>query len=274
MKKTISYKVAQPPLGINGGNALGNTTNGQVFENKVYIPYGNPFLEARCIYLGVEGAVLALATPKDDGTGITYRLCAANAQLGQQFRLRGEFTKVMDGSNPALAKYIDQLTQAYDPLNQTPIAHSIYTKAGVLIDKSLSKAIASDESEIIDFQYEINYYPSVLDKYSTLSGKWFDTKNGEFYNPFLNNEAGGMQNIYFSPLPGVASRQGQNDSTAIQAPDGSFISFWPVDTDDLKNSGYPYNAIGLANLREDGINTLLSNNDAQGVIYEEEYAAE
>ena len=68
----------------------------------MYIPYGNPFLEARCIYLGVKGAVLALATPKDDGTGITYRLCAANAQLGQQFRLRGEFTKVMDGSNPAL----------------------------------------------------------------------------------------------------------------------------------------------------------------------------
>lgn len=274
MKKTISYKVALPPLGINGGNALGNTTNGQVFENKVYIPYGNPFLEARCIYLGVEGALLALATPKDDGTGITYRLCVATALLGQQFQLRGEFTKVMQSSNPALAKYIDQLTQPYDPLNGTPVAHSIYTKAGVLIDKSLSKAMASDESEIIDFQYEINYYPSVLDKYSTLSGKWFDTKNGEFYNPFLNNEAGGMQNIYFSPLPGVASRQGQNDSTAVQAPDGSFISFWPVDTDDLTGTSYPYNAGGLASLFSDGINTLQAFNDAQQTLYEEEYAAE
>jgi hypothetical protein len=143
----------------------------------------------------------------------------------------------------------------------------------VLIDKSLSKAIASDESEIIDFQYEINYYPSVLDEYSTLSGKWFKTRNGEFYNPFLDNETGGMQNIYLSPLPGVASRQGQNESTAFQAPDGSFISFWPVDTDDLKGSAYPYDAIGLASLREDGINTLLSNNDMQQAIYEEEYAA-
>ena len=46
-----------------------------------------------------------------------------------------------------------------------------------------------------------------------------------------------------------------------------------MDTDDLKNSGYSYNSIGLASLREDGINTLLSNNDAQQVIYEEEYAA-
>lgn len=273
MKKTISYKVATPPFGINGGNALVNTTNGQIFENKVYIPYGNPFLEARCIFLSKEGAVLALATPKDDGTGIAYRLCVAATQIGQQFQLRGEFTKVM-GSNPALAKYIDQLTEAYDPLGGTPIAHSIYTKAAVLIDKSLSKAIASDESEIIDFQYEINYYPSVLDKYSTLSGKWFDAKNGEFYNPFLNNEAGGMQNIYSATLPGVASRQGQNDSTAVQAPDGSFISFWPVDTDDLKGGTYPYNAGGLDTLRSDGINTLDSITNEQQTIYEAEYTPE
>ena len=83
-----------------------------------------------------------------------------------------------------------------------------------------------------------------------------------------------MTNIYFSPLPGVASRQGQNDSTAFQAPDGSFISFWPVDTDDLKGSEYPYDAGGLASLFSDGINTLQAFNDAQLSIYEAEYTPE
>jgi len=272
MKKTISYKVAQPPFGIKGGPALRNPVTEFVADNRVYIPYGNPFMEATCVYLGREGAVIALASPKDNGTGISYRVCVASALISQSFQLRGEFTKVMQNSDPALGKYVDQLMEPYEVTGQN-VAHSIYTKAAATITESLSKAIASDESEIIDFSYKIDYYPTVLDKYVTLSGNWFKTTNGEFYNPFADNEKGSMQNLYRAEGLGVISRDGNNTAKQFQAPDGSFISFWPIDISDF-TSEYAYNAGGLASLLEDGKNMLFNYREEQEQAWQEEYSNE
>lgn len=271
MKKTISYKVAQPPFGIKGGLSLRNFENGQVFDNQLYIPYGEPFLEARCVFLGREGAVLALATPKASGEGIEYRLCVASALISQSFAIRGEYTKVMDGNAPALKKYIEQMMEVYDPINSNPITQSIYTKAAVKIDESLSKAMASDESEIIDFGYEIEYFPSILDKYVTLAGNWFKTRNGEFYNPFANNESGRMENLYIAERLGSEARQTQGGEN--QKPDGSFISFWPLDIEDF-TQGYPYTPSGLSDLVNDGITTLDAFRAEQQQAWEEQYASE
>ena len=268
MKKTISYKVAQPPFRIKGGLSLRNLESGQVFDNQLYIPYGNPFLEARCTFLGREGAVLALATPKEDGSGIEYRLCVASALVSQSFQIRGEYTKVMNGNAPALGKYIEQMMEAYDPLNGPVVTQSIYTKAAKKIDESLSKAMASDESEIIDFSYEIEYFPSILDKYTNLAGNWFKTRNGEFYNPFANNEAGRMENLYIADSLGSAARQTQGGE--MQKPDGSFISFWPLDIEDFLG-GYTYNAEGLNQLTQDGITTLDAIRSEQQQAWSEEY---
>lgn len=272
MKKTISYKVAQPPFGINGNLALRNLENGQVFDNQVYIPYSEPFLEARCVYLGREGAVIALATPKDNGTGIEYRFCIASALISQSFALRGEFTKVMGSTpeNAALGKYIDGMMDQYDPINGVKTLQSIYTKAAVKIDESLSKAMASDESELIDFSYEIEYFPSIIDKYVTLAGNWFKTRNGEFYNPFADNEKGLMENIYMAEDLGTQARAGGSENK-FQKPDGSFISFWPIDTEDLTQSSYAYNQEGLQLLVEDGRTTLDAYRAQQVDSWVEEY---
>jgi hypothetical protein len=269
MKKTISYKVAQPPFGIKGGFALRNQITEGVVNNRVYIPYGNPFMEATCVYLGREGTVIALASPKEDGSGIEYRSCIASALISQSFQLRGEFSKVIGNFDPALAKYVDQLVEPYD-VTQNVIAHSIYTKTAATITESLSKAIASDESEIIDFSYKIDYYPTVLDKYANLAGSWFKTTNGEFYNPFANNETGAMQNLYQAEGLGAISRSGNNGANQFQAPDGSFISFWPIDISDLAG-GYSYDAQGLADLIADGVTTLGSARQQQEEAWTEEY---
>jgi len=269
MKKTISYKVAQPPYGIKGGISLRNAVSGQILDNKLYIPYNEPFLEARCMFLGREGAVLALATPKVSGAGIEYRLCVASALISQSFAIRGEYTKVMNANAPALGKYIEQMMESYDPLNSNPITQSIYTKAAIKIDESLSKAMASDESEIIDFSYEIEYFPSILDKYTNLAGNWFKTRNGEFYNPFANNEAGAIQNLYFAERLGSEARL--TATSEMQKPDGSFISFWPVDIDDF-TTGYEYTPVGLQSLTQDGITTLQAVRAEQQQAWDEEYA--
>ena len=270
MKKTISYKVAQPPFGIKGGLALRNQVTEFVADNRVYIPYRNPFMEATCMYLGREGTVIALTSPKEDGSGIEYRVCIASALISQSFQLRGEFSKVIGNFDPALAKYVDQLVEPYDVMNSVPTAHSIYTKTAATITESLSKAIASDESEIIDFSYKIDYYPTVLDKYANLAGSWFKTTNGEFYNPFADNEKGAMQNLYQAEGLGAISRSGNNGANQFQAPDGSFISFWPIDISDLE-IGYSYNAEGLAALTADGITTLNAYREQQEEAWNEEY---
>ncbi len=272
MKKTISYKVAQPPYGIKGGLSLRNLVGGQILDNQLYIPYNDPFLEARCVFLGREGAVLALATPKASGEGIEYRLCVASALVSQSFSIRGEYTKLMNIANvPALAKYIEQMMEAYDPLNGPVITQSIYTKAAVKIDESLSKAMASDESEIIDFSYEIEYFPNILNKYVTQAGNWFKTRNGEFYNPFANNEAGRMENLYIAERLGSEARQAQGNE--MQKPDGSFISFWPVDIEDFSSgNSYTYDAQGLSELVNDGITALDAIRSEQLQVWDEEYA--
>jgi len=268
MKKTISYKVAQPPFGINGGLSLRNTVVPDVVDNKVYIPYGEPFIEAKCIFLGREGAVISLATPKEDGTGISYRICVASALLSQSFQLNNQFSKVMSGAGyPALGKYVDQLNEQYDPLNGVEISHSIYTKAAAEIDNSLSKAMASDETDVIDFSYQIEYYPAVLDKYVTLAGNWFKTKNREFYNPFINGETGGMTNLYIAERLGTVARSGEQEK-AMQTPDGSFISFWPVG---FSSSYYPYTPSGHLEALNEGVSILIGARDAQEEAWDEEY---
>lgn len=274
MKKTISYKVAQPPFGIKGGLALRNLEKGQIFDNKLYIPYSEPFLEARCVYLGREGAILALATPNSSGVGIEYRACIASALISQSFELNPSFGKVINISgNASLGKYIDQLMEPYDPLSSAPINHSIYTKAAAEIDSNFSKAMASDETELIDFSYQIEYYPTILDEYATLAGNWFKTKNKEYFDPFANNEAGAMVNLYIAEGLGTASRSG-GDEEKMQAPDGSFISFWPIDTEDLTQNGYGYNQEGLGELVQDGLTTLSAVRSEQLQAWDEEYSTE
>jgi len=272
MKKTISYKVAQPPFGINGGLALRNSVNGQVLDNKAYIPYGDPFTEATCLYLGREGAIIALAIPKDKG--IRYALFAASALISQSFQLNPTFGKVINISgNPSLGKYVDQLMEPYDPLNGSEVSHSIYTKAAAEINSNFSKSMASDETEIIDFSYQIEYYPAVLDEYATLAGNWFKTKNKEYFDPFINNDAGGMVNLYIAEGLGTASRSGQ-DQNKMQTPDGSFISFWPFDTGDLTENLYSYDQVGLQELLNDGLQLLTAVRDEQLQVWEEEYSTQ
>jgi len=271
MKKTISYKVAQPPYGIRGGLSLRNLQDGSVFNNKIYLPYSEPFTEAKCVYLGREGAIIALATPKENGTGISYRLFAASALISQSFELNGSFTKVINISgNPALGKYIEQLTESYDPLNGVNISHSIYTKAAAEIDSSFSKAMASDENEVIDFSYQIEYYPAILDEYATISGNWFKTKNKEYFDPFANNDTGGMVNLYIAEGLGTAARFGE-DENRMQAPDGSFISFWPLNPAQITGLEFPYNSEGKQELLTSGLQILNETREEQLTTWEEEY---
>lgn len=271
MKKTISYKVAQPPYGIRGGLSLRNLQDPNVVNNKIYLPYGEPFTEATCVYLGREGAIIALATPKGDGTGISYRLFAASALISQSFQLNGSFAKVINISgNPSLGKYVDQLMEQYDPLNGVNTSHSIYTKAAAKIDSNFSKAMASDETEVIDFSYQIEYYPAILDEYATISGNWFKTKNKEYFDPFANNDTGGMVNLYIAEGLGTAARFGE-DENRMQAPDGSFISFWPINSEQVTGLEFAYNSAGKQELLNVGLEILNETREQQLQIWEEEY---
>ena len=270
MKKVISYKAAQPPFGIDGSLSLRNTVNSRVVDNVVYTPYESPFTEARCVFLNDRGAIIALAVPSDGPSGIAYKSFVVSALLSQAWILRGTFTKVISSFDPALSKYIDGLTDSYDPINNPDVrTQSIYTKAAVEIDNSLSKAMTADDGEIIEFNYEIDYFPSILDNYATSAGNWFKTKNREFYDPFAADDTGRMNKIY-QPVSdlGTAARAGSPDNN-MQEVDGSFTSFWPIAQN---SSEFAYSSAGLNDLILSGITTLEDSRAEQAQIWEEQYA--
>ena len=273
MKKTISYKLGFPPAGVKGRNNTLPvlTTNSQAVDGKFYIPYNDPFIEARCVLLNRLGAVVALTTPKSNGSGIEYRILVAPTLLSQSWQIDPAYTKLFDATgNPELAGYIEAVSYEFNISQPQDFkSQSVYTKAAFKINESLSEAMASDTSELIDFSYKVDYDPEIMSRYITTSGTTHPTRNGEFFNSFGGINA--MSCLWQSDLyQEVASRQEQTER--FQKPDGSFIAFWPTDIDDMIQQAYDYDANGLSNLVADGLTTLEVVRDQQREVWEEEYS--
>lgn len=274
MKKTISYKLGMPPFGAKGkSNPLQVYATPFSTDGKVYIPYADPFIEARCVYLSRLGAIMALTTPKPSGDGIIYKMLIAPALFSQSWQIAGAYTKLFDATgNPSLSQYIEQVSSEYNPINggdESKKPQSVYTQAAFGIDKSLSEAMKSDTSEIIDFSYTVDYEPEIMSRYITQSGTTHVTRNGEFYDPY---EGGEMTSLWTPDLKSeVPSRVNGKEAQKV---DGSFISFWPTDVEDMTSNEYSYDSGGLNNLVEDGITTLNQARGEQQENWQEFYSTE
>jgi len=275
MKKTISYKLGMPPFGAKGkANPLQVYQNPFSTDGKVYIPYADPFIEARCVYLSRLGAVIALTTPKQSGDGIVYKTLIASALLSQSWTITDAYTKLFEATgNTSLADYIGGISSEYNPITggiDAKKPQSVYTQAAFGIDKSLSEAMKSDTSEIIDFSYAVDYDPEIMSRYITQSGTTHVTRNGEFFDPYDEDKK--MVPLWRPDLRDeVPSRANGKQAQKV---DGSFISFWPVEVSDMTESEYDYDAGGLDSLVNDGIDKLNSSRTQQTEIWQEEYSNE
>ena len=275
MKKTISYKLGYPQAGVKGSeNSLPMFSNNtQAVDGKFLIPYANPFIEARCVYLSRLGAVVALATPKPSGTDIEYRTLIAPALLSQSWQLSGAYTKLFDATgNPELAEFLGGVDEPFYIMNAggNNKSQSVYNKAAFALNESLSEAMASDTSELIEFSYKVDYDPEILSRYITQNGTTHPTRNGEFFNPYLGALPSQMAPLWTADL-GNAIESRPTEVNKSQKVDGSFIAFWPTDIEDMTSSSYGYTASGLSNLVEDGIQTLEVVRDQQNEIWAQAY---
>lgn len=258
MNKTIKINVTLPPFGVDGKeNPLPST-------KVVYRTFKNVLPEATCVYLKRNGVAIAIATVGDNGEK-RYESLVVPTLLSQSFEMDGAFSKLLNVAGyGSLEKYTEQLNAEYQ-IGQENIAHSIYHIAANKISESLTKALASDENEIIEFNYQIEFdNDAVLSMYGTEAGGTYKVREQKFYNPF--KEPKGMSQIYNAKTLGTAARA---ELGSGQVPDGSFITFWN-DIPTPEPIGYqPSSLEEVANLAADA---LSSTEEKQNEAWTEAYA--